>query len=226
MSAQAIADGFAGLLLREHWHWFCNFTFRPRAETKGGGVHPERADKAFRFWVSCINRDMFGPNWSKRRIAQGGLIWGRGQEFHQDGRIHFHAVMASPTGDLNTQFSRLEAMNLWFREFGIARIYRPESQGDVSGYVSKYVAKGGEVDFSENFGRVRPAPLQLDALGLPVPKPATRPDPATDGEPRRGTVQSGGQFQPSLALALLDPLPMSSESPDDDENESTRDDLN
>ena len=33
---------------------------------------------------------------------------------------------------------------------------RPRSQHDVAAYVSKYVAKGGEVDFSKNFGAWQP----------------------------------------------------------------------
>lgn len=222
----AIADGYASLLLREDWHWFANLTFRPELETTHGGVHPEKASKAFRYWISKLNRALWGPNWAKRRSAHGGLIWARGQEFHKDGRIHFHAVMSSPTGDLNKQFSRLDAMQMWFKDFGIARIFRPEKQGDVCAYVSKYVVKGGEVDVSLNFGSVRSAPLDLDGLGLGVPKPATSRPPATDGQPRSGSAQSRVRKPVPLALALLDPTTMPARSRndenDDDDNEADK----
>jgi hypothetical protein len=146
-------QAYASLLIRHPWHWFASLTFRPAHESsKVGGVHPEKADKAFRVFISSINRELYGIRWSKK--PHGGLVWARGQEFHKDGRIHFHALIASPTDDLNRIARRLDWIDWWYREFGIARIERPEYQDSVCSYVSKYVVKDGEVDFSRNFGRV------------------------------------------------------------------------
>jgi len=45
---------------RLQWHWFCTFTFDPKhAKTPQGLIHPEKAVKAFRFFVrtdsmSCV----------------------------------------------------------------------------------------------------------------------------------------------------------------------------
>lgn len=148
-------NGWPQLLMRNEWHWFANFTFPVhKGSGHNGSVHPEVADKAFRHWASQINRDLWGPRWHKK--DHGGLIWARGEELTKAGRLHFHAVIASPVEDLNRQVRRFDAMEQWLRDQkGFARIYRPYSQADVCCYVSKYVSKGGEVEFSKNFGKVR-----------------------------------------------------------------------
>ncbi len=120
-------------------------------------MHEEAADKAFRYFVSCLNRSVYGPKWATR--WHGGVQWARGQEFHRDGRLHFHAVAAAPTDDLNRISSRYEWHEWWYREFGRNRIEAPRSQADITGYVSKYVTKGGTVDFSRNFGAWAPPPI-------------------------------------------------------------------
>lgn len=145
-------QAWADLIAREPWHWFVTLTFKPDMAGPRGGIHPERADKAFRLLVSSINRSISGPRWHLNH--KKALIWARGQEFHKDGRIHFHALFSSGIDDLNLLSRRLSWMDWWHERFGIARIERPTSQGDVCGYVSKYVAKDGEVDVSPNFQKV------------------------------------------------------------------------
>lgn len=163
---------WADLLLREQWHWFCTLTFKPKHEGRGGGVHPERAGKAFGLLVNAINEDLYGRRWRELRRAQGGLVWANGTEFHKDGRIHFHSLVSCPQLDLNLVQRRLTWMDWWRLDerggdrFGYARIETPESQDDVAGYVSKYVVKGGEVDFSANFGATRPPQLVDRPFGL------------------------------------------------------------
>lgn len=151
------AAAYAEMLARQPWHWFVTLTFRPKHESASGGMHPEKADKAFRVLLSKINREVYGVRWYKR--PDGGLVWARGQEFHKNGRIHFHAVCSAPTDDLNSLTRRMRWVDWWWEEFGIARIERPESQADVNRYVSKYVTKDGEVDFSPNYGRYVPPAL-------------------------------------------------------------------
>lgn len=179
---EALAQAYADLLTRNPWHWFATLTFRVSHERRtSGGVHPEKADKAYRFWLANLNRELYGPRWSKK--PHGGLVWARGQEFHKDGRIHFHALIAAPTDDLNRLARRLTWMDHWHSQFGIARIERPNSQGDVCSYVSKYVVKDGEVDFSRNFGRVlvprinyEARPLQEQISGLSGAGDESAPD--------------------------------------------------
>lgn len=167
-----IRDAYAELLARQPWHWFVTLTFRPDHERPTGGVHPEKADKAFRVLISKINRECYGVRWYKR--PDGGVVWARGQEFHKDGRIHFHALAAAPTADLNSLTRRMRWVDWWWREFGIARIEAPRSQADVNAYVSKYVVKDGEVDFSPNFGRYVPPALDFGHAAPPTPTSSPR----------------------------------------------------
>lgn len=163
------ADAWADVLRRYPAHAFATLTFRREKfftdkysgkvvtinrTGSGGGMHPEAADKAFRYFISCINREIYGGDWGRR--WHRGIQWARGSEFHKDGRLHFHALLSAPTADLNTLVSRYAWHEWWYREFGRNQIEQPRSQHDVAAYVSKYVAKGGEVDFSKNFGAWQP----------------------------------------------------------------------
>lgn len=162
------------MLSREPWHWFCTLTFSPTRRVRDKytgelrhverfhptrGMHLEAADKAFRFFIRSINERLYGKRWMVAPRANGGVVWARGQEFHKSGRVHFHCLLAAPDGDLNTSTSRYYWHEWWFREFGRNQIERPRDQDDVLGYVSKYVTKDGEVDFSHNFGAARPPSL-------------------------------------------------------------------
>lgn len=156
-----VALGYAEVLGRVPWHQFWTLTFRADRGSRNGGMHAEAADKSFRFFVSSINRELYGANWGKR--WHRGIQWARGQEFHRDGRLHFHAVAAAPDGDLNRLMSRYRWHEFWYREFGRNRLEAPRSLADVAGYVSKYVTKGGEVDFSLNYGAWNPPPMSFVA---------------------------------------------------------------
>lgn len=156
-----LAGAYAEFIGRIPWQWFCTLTFRPHFAGSTGGVHPERADKAFRFFVSSINRQLYGANWSKRH--HGGLQWCRGTELHKDGRLHFHAVLSAHGEDINNRASRYEWHEFWYREFGRNQIEMPRSQEEICGYVSKYVTKDGVVDFSKNFGAWVP-PNRFDSV--------------------------------------------------------------
>lgn len=164
-----VRDGWADLLGRYPAHVFATLTFRPQkfwtdrhtGEVRAlnrtgsnGSMHPEAADKAFRYFVSCINEQVYGQKW--RRLSHRGIQWARGQEFHKDGRLHFHALLSAPTDDLNRLISRYAWHEWWYREFGRNQLEQPRSQRDVAEYVSKYVVKDGDVDFSGNFGAWTP----------------------------------------------------------------------
>lgn len=196
---QAISEAYASLLARQVWHWFITLTFRLSHTTANGGVHPEKADKAFRVLVSKLNRQIYGPRWYKPGRKQ--IIWARGQEFHKSGRIHFHVLMAAPDRELDDCLRRLSVMDWWFREFGIARVEVPLSQGDVQAYVSKYAAKDGEVDFSRDFGSLAIPELDgIDYSGNQVPRLKDLDQPQTRCA-RVGQVKTESQ----RALPLLDP---------------------
>lgn len=134
---------------------------------RGGGVHPEAAHKAFRFFVSSINRELYGREWGRR--WHRGCQWAVGEELHKDGRLHLHSVISAPTGDLYRLISYRAWHEFWRREFGNNRLEAPRSQSDVCGYVSKYVAKDGNVTLSPNFGAwLPPPPSYLATPGQPA----------------------------------------------------------
>lgn len=172
-------DAWAELLKLYPAHWFATLTFRPlkfftdkhtgevrSVERTGsnGSVHGEAADKGFRYFVAQVNREVYGNNW--RRLWHGGIQWARGSEFHKDGRLHFHALLSAPTADLSQLASRYGWHEWWYREFGRNQIEQPRSQHEVAGYVSKYVVKDGEVDFSPNFGKWDPPKLDYSRAFL------------------------------------------------------------
>ncbi len=199
--APSVADAWAEFLRRYPAHCFATLTFRREkffTDSSGnvrsvnrtgtnGSMHPEAADKAFRLFVSSINREIYGRDWG--RCWHKGIQWVRGSEFHRDGRLHFHALLSAATGDLNHLCSRYAWHEWWYREFGRNQIEQPRSQRDVSQYVSKYVVKGGDVDFSPNFGLWTPPKLDFNAVPLQRDLPGSRsndPAPADSWQATRG----------------------------------------
>lgn len=204
-------DAYAHLLSREPWHWFTTLTFRRDHLLNSGGMHPEKADKAFRFFIRNLEEQVYGDQREKRARSRQGIVWARGQEFHKDGKVHFHAVLAAPDRDLDACCSRYFWHEWWFKEFGRNQIEKPRSQEDVLGYVSKYVTKDGEVDFSHNFGTARPPRLfevepkvthgwvtrEESATGRPG---GTQPTTGHEGRRGRGDLSLTPPLRPQLAL--------------------------
>ena len=209
-----VAAGYAELLAREPWHWFCTLTFSPTRKVRDKwtgelrsidrfhpihGMHLEAADKAFKYFVRCLNEQIYGNNW-RRAHKGGGVIWARGQEFHKSGRVHFHSVMAAPNLDLNTAASRYYWHEWWYREFGRNQIERPRDQDEVTEYVSKYVSKEGEVDFSANFGTAKPPEIFSVVEHRKAGNRTKLPDPAADHVSQQG--QTKGSQPAFLSLTL------------------------
>jgi hypothetical protein len=133
------------------WQWWATFTFRE------AWVHPEAADKLFRVFISKANRALHGPRWAKKGL---GVSWVRGLERQRRGTIHYH-VLLSGVGRLR----RYTYERLWRELAGFARIERPRSRGRVLRYITKYVVKGGEIDFGGPYFKdpsLLPPPLPFD----------------------------------------------------------------
>ena len=146
---------------RYPWQWFVTLTF---AED----VHPERANKLTRVWLSKLNKFLFGHRWHKR--PPYGVYWVMAQERTKADRIHIHGLIS---GVNDTR--RLEWMDNWFgldEISGYSRIWPVNSQIAVSMYVTKYVTKDGEIDFSRNLPDV-----SRDLVAL-AGGPGTSPTPA------------------------------------------------
>jgi len=137
--------------------WFCTFTFTEN-------VHPERAAKLFRLFIRRLNRTLYGAHFERRGCE--GVYWVLASEYQQRGVLHFHALLGD-VQDLNSRARRLSWMDEWEgfgRPAGFARIEAVDSQDAVRAYVTKYVVKGGQIDF----GRSLRSFAQQYALSDPV----------------------------------------------------------
>jgi hypothetical protein len=130
---EQLRDGWVELLGRKPWEWFVTLTFREDR------VHEERAEKSFRYWVAQVNNAAFGRRW--RRQGKG-VLWARATEWQRRGSVHFHALVAGGVGHVK----RLALMKEWEDIAGWARIRPVRRQDLVAKYVTKYVAKGGDIE--------------------------------------------------------------------------------
>jgi len=123
--------------------WFCTFTFTD-------SVHPERAAKLFRLFIRRLNRHLYGSHFERKH--RQGVFWVLASEYQQRGVLHFHALIGD-VEDLNARARRLEWMDRWLAlgaPAGFARIEAIDTQDAVRDYVTKYVAKGGQIDLSSS----------------------------------------------------------------------------
>jgi hypothetical protein len=134
---------WTALLKRWQWHWFATFTFKDE-------THPEAADKVFRHWVNKLNEANGYRQRSQSTYARR-CIWARGLEWQKRGVIHFHAVVGNLPLSTHTRSSCDAWASLWLElgNTGFAKIVLVQDEGSLS-YVSKYCAKGGEIDVSPN----------------------------------------------------------------------------
>ena len=145
-----LVSAWTDFLLQYQFEWFVTFTFRD-------SVHPENADKLFTLWINELNQHLYGRRWKAAPHKQ--VFWVRALEWQKRGVLHFHALIGD-TRPLAEQirfskngFSKASLMyweERWFSLAGICRIEEIKVHEFVSRYVSKYVAKDGEIDVSEN----------------------------------------------------------------------------
>jgi len=131
-STRDIRVAWCEFLSQWDWQWFCTLTFRDI-------VHPEAADKSFRYFTSKLNRQLYGPRWFRK--AHGGIPWVRALEYQRRGVIHFHAMFADVEG-----VRRLSWMDEWDEIAGFARIEAIKNKWKVRRYLTKYVLKDGNIE--------------------------------------------------------------------------------
>lgn len=123
------------------WQWFVTMTSANR-------VAPEALIKRFRLAVSITERRILGRN--PRR--QDRMVWVVGEERHKNGNPHLHAVLWQ-RHDLNEiECSRTVFRDLLQELSGWSKCEKPRSVEGASRYCSKYLAKEGELHFSDTFG--------------------------------------------------------------------------
>ena len=149
-----LQKAWGGFVAQWPWEWFVTLTFCL-------DLHPERALKLYRFWCSLLNREIYGRYWYRKEPF--GVTWVVAVERQNSGRVHLHALIAG-VGETR----RLSWMDTWLeldKVSGFARIEPVNDRVAVSSYVSKYVAKDGDLEFSPNL-RIR-----LPDLFDPDPEP-------------------------------------------------------
>ena len=154
MSLVTTRDGWIHFLSGYQWDWFTSQTFRTP-------THPEAADKAFRMWISQINRSMWGPRWFKKNKS---VYWVRALEWQKRNVLHFHALISHPEHDLNDIQKRLYWMDRWNDIAGYARIEKPTSADAVTRYVTKYLVKDGDLELSPLMPHYRQSLRQRHSL--------------------------------------------------------------
>jgi hypothetical protein len=139
-----IEEGWVRFLSPYQWQWFATFTFKDE-------VHPETAVKRFKFWSRLLDESN-GVALRKPAANRFRCMWVRGLEYQKRGIVHFHTVIGNLPNELCTKVQCELWQEVWFNmgNTGIARIFNVASQGDVISYVTKYCAKGGEIDISPN----------------------------------------------------------------------------
>ena len=165
----AVLEGYAELLSRYPWDVFCHLSWRKESA-------PEVMVRNFKRWLylwqlyTAVSRkratiDENGRahgSWiNSYRKQRQSPVWVFGIERgERGGRLHAHAIIKWSEKLPNLRRTKGHAM--WFEAYGMNKLEPPKSQEDVGKYVSKYVAKDGEVYFSSSFdaarlpGRIRP----------------------------------------------------------------------
>lgn len=111
----------------------------------GGNIHDEQLTKGYRKWVNVVSDRLYGRHWERRgQWLQSVVAW----ELQKRGVWHLHTMMRGPLVDeLLRSPVHSWARDLWWQMFGTCKLLPIDSIGGVSGYLSKYVTKGGQVDF-------------------------------------------------------------------------------
>jgi hypothetical protein len=144
-SSGRVVEGWEALLDRYVWDWFATYTFKDE-------VHPERADKVFRVWMSKLQKSVAGASWYKR--PSDTVRWARGLEWQKRGVLHYHVLLSHRLG-LNQIATRKAWEQEWTRlTEAFCSIYPCDSSGAVRAYIAKYCGKGGEVDLSQDLPTV------------------------------------------------------------------------
>ena len=150
-----LRDAWADFLSPIEFQWFATLTFE-------ANVHPEAALKRYRRFTNNLNRTLYGRRWMKK--PQDGIHWIVAVERQKRGVVHLHALLGDPH-DLNASTRRLYWMDHWNEMAGFARIEAIRSSDAVLRYVTKYVVKDGDIEFSRNLGDAR-RPSQGSLLGI------------------------------------------------------------
>jgi len=140
----AAAKGWASWLDTFKWETYLTLTFK-------SDTAPEQAGKEYGRYIRFINETIFGKRYRRKG---NGISWVSAIEHQRRGVIHFHCLM---DGTAKLRYDVLHG--LWKKVsdntgFSWIESYKPGV--GATGYLSKYVTKGGELDIYINKGHQDP----------------------------------------------------------------------
>jgi hypothetical protein len=95
-----------------------------------------------------LNRDLYGRQFSPARDL--GVAWLLAHERHKSGEPHAHAIVYAME-PLDLLARRTDTKAVLNDRLGFARVEAVRSPDRAHAYACKYVVKGGELEFSDNF---------------------------------------------------------------------------
>lgn len=140
--APTLRSAWGDWIAAQSWDLFVTLTADHR-------THPEAMLKRFRYLMNISSDHCYGKNWARR---DKGLQWLVGLERTKQGWPHAHAVVRFPGFDLATPDGKaIFDLRYWqqvYSEDGFAWLSIPRSEKAVVQYVTKYVVKDGELEWS------------------------------------------------------------------------------
>ena len=140
--APTLRSAWGEWISQQQWDLFVTLTSEKQ-------THPEAMLKRFRYCMNIASDHCYGKNWLRR---DKGLQWLVGLERTKQGWPHSHAVVRFPGFDLATPDGKaIFNLGYWqkvFSDGGFAWLEIPRSQQAVVQYVTKYVVKDGELEWS------------------------------------------------------------------------------
>lgn len=115
-------------------------------------VQEEHSVRMYRRWARKLNEEVFGMRYRNRGE---GLLHVYAIEYQKRGVAHIHSLIK----DIPESCSRIQMEKTWERlhpNNGYANIFPYDPERGASGYIAKYVLKGGKVDII--------APPQMPAM--------------------------------------------------------------
>lgn len=126
-----------GLWLSEVSDWKSFYTLTFDQSDRHHPVTRTEAEYKFRRLIQSLNTDLFGNHYT-RIVGHSYFGYALAIEKHKSGLLHMHALIDEPT-------NWTLAISIWNKIAGYLKIVPVENKEGACRYVSKYVAKDGEV---------------------------------------------------------------------------------
>ena len=150
-----LCDAWCRWLRTQEWQYAVTLTFDPDRHRPSFSAVPTWCDKAFRSLVQHVNEQLYGKRWISK-TEHKGIVWARVYEAHQNGNLHFHALIRMPNRTPSIELAK-SSCNWWDARYGHAGFEVPRSQDAVIRYLIKGMrsTNNSSVDISYNFPPVR-----------------------------------------------------------------------